>query len=81
MFAKPWDEKSRKIFEQLSRERQAYTTDINLSRTFGRICSELEDAGFVDVARIERKNETVFVLRPNVRVRPYKNKKYEFYRF
>ena len=80
MFVKPWDEKSRKILDQLTRDGRAYTSDIELSRKFGRMYSELSEQGFIDIARIERKQKTVFVTPPDIRIVPLKNKKYQFYR-
>jgi hypothetical protein len=81
MFVKPWDEKSRKILEQLTRDGKTYTTDIEITRAFGRYFPELEDNEFLDIARVDRKKKTWFVAYPNVRVRSYKNKKFEFYKF
>lgn len=68
------------IIDQLARDGRTFTTDIHISREFGRMCSELEDKGFVFIARTERNKKTVFVTPPEVRIVPLKNKKYKFYR-
>jgi hypothetical protein len=84
VFVKPWDEKSRKILDALTRDGRAYTTDIELSRKFGHRCSELSTLGFLDIARIERKQKTVFVTPPEIKIIKIEKKKYglkyKFYR-
>jgi len=70
MFVKPWDDKSRRIMDQIVRNGKAFTTDIKLSRAFGRRYPELIDKDFLTIARADRKKETVFATYPNVMVVP-----------
>ena len=80
MNIKPWDEKSKKILDQLARDGKAFTTDITFSRTFGRMYHELEDMNLIDIARVDRKKKTWFVIPPDVRLVPIQRKQYRFYR-
>lgn len=82
MFVKPWDERSKRILDQLTRDRIAYITDPKISRNFGMKYPDLFDEvkGFADIGNINRRKESVFVLRPNIEIMPLpKNKKYKFF--
>jgi len=70
LFVKPWDEKSKRIMDQIVKNGKAYTKDITVSRAFGRYYPELIDNDFLDIGRIDKKRETMFVTRPNVIVVP-----------
>ncbi len=88
MFIKPWDEKSKRIIEQITQNGKAFTTDITIPRAFGRRYPELIDKDFISIGRVDKKKETVFVTKPNVRVMPIpirssrntKWMKYKFYK-
>lgn len=69
-FVTPWDEKSKRILEQMVRDGKAFTSDIELPRAFGRRYPELVDNDFISIARADRKKETVFVTKPNVMIVP-----------
>ena len=68
VFIKPFNKEHEQIFRQLMRNNIAYTSDINLSRSFGRHYPRLIDAGWLDIARIEKKKRTVFVSSPDIRI-------------
>ena len=83
MFVKPWDEKSKRILDQLSRERIAYIDDPDVSRKFGRMFPELfeEGSGFADIGNIWKRKESAIFLRPNISIMPIREKgKYKFFR-
>jgi len=88
MFVRPWDEASKRIMDQITQNGKAFTKDINTSRAFGRRYPELIDNDFLDIGRINKKKETVFVTRPNVKVVPIPTRmsrntkwaKYKFYK-
>ena len=69
-FVTPWDEKSKKLLEQMVKDGKAFTSDIELPRAFGRRYPELIDNDFLSIARADRKKETVFVTKPNVMIIP-----------
>ena len=62
MFVKPWSKESENVLRKLSKKRTAYTTDIELTRTFGRRYPELIREDFLDIARIHKKDKSVFLL-------------------
>lgn len=71
MFVKPWDEASKRILDQLVKDNgKAFTTDIEIPRSFGRRYPELIENDFLTIARSDRKHESVFATKPNVMVIP-----------
>jgi hypothetical protein len=81
MFIKPWDEKSKRILDQLTKDRIVYIDDPDVSRKAGRMWTELFDSGFADLSNIKRKHESIITLRPNISIMPLKERnKYKFFR-
>jgi hypothetical protein len=82
MLVKPWDERSKRILDQLSRDRIAYIDDPKIPPNFGRRYPGLFDKknGFADIGNIWRRKESVLVLRPNIEIMPIpKLNKYRFF--
>lgn len=79
VFIKPYNKEHERIFRQLMKNNIAYTSDINLSRSFGRHYPSIIREGWLDIARIDRKKRTVFVSPPDIRIVP-KNKRFYFFR-
>jgi len=79
MYIKPWSKDSERILRQLTKNGKAYTTDLKLTRAFGRRCPEIIDANFMDIGRIDKKKKSVFVLGENIVTVPKKGK-FFFYR-
>lgn len=89
MYVKPWSKDAEKCFRDLVRERVAYTDNIMFTRSFGRRHPELTDKnnGFIDIARIDKRNKSVVTLRPHVSLIPIQTrsgrseiKKFRFYK-
>lgn len=72
MFVKPWSKEVEKYFKRLAKDRLFYTKDINFTRNLGRKYPELFDKnnGFMDIGRIEKRNESIVVVRPGSIVVP-----------
>jgi len=70
MFVKPWSKEAENVLRKLAKKRIAYTSDIQLTRTFGRRYPELIREDFLDIARIHKKDKSVFVLPDDVVVVP-----------
>jgi hypothetical protein len=88
MYINP-DTKYEKYFRRLIKDRIAYTDDIQFTRQLGRKYPELfdKDNGFLDIARIKKRHESVLILRPNTGLAPItpptstsKYKKYKFFK-
>ena len=76
---KPFNKEHELIFRRLMHNNIAYTNDVTLSRSFGRHYSDIIDKNLLDIARIAKKNRTVFVSPPEIRI-VHKNKRFFFYR-
>lgn len=87
-FIKP-DKEYEKYFSRLLKDRVVYTNDIQFTRKISRKHPELfdKDKGFLDIARIKKRNESVLILRPYAGLAPISppssinsKKKYQFFR-
>ena len=79
VFVKPFNKEHEQIFRQLMRNNIAYTSDIKLSRSFGRHYPSIIDEGFLDIARIGKKKRTIIASPPDIRIIPRRGRFY-FYR-
>lgn len=82
MLVKPWNERSKRILDQLTRDRIAYINDPRISRNFGMKYPDLFNVknGFADIGNINRRKESVLILRPNIEIMPMpEKKKYKFF--
>ena len=70
VFVKPWNKEAERIFRQLAKDQRAYTKNNKITRKLGRSYPELFDNGFMDIGRIDRKNESIIVLRPGIGIAP-----------
>ena len=70
MFVNPWNKESENVLRQLSKKRIAYTSNIELTRAFGRKYPQLVDDDFLDIARIHKKNKSAFILPDDAYVVP-----------
>jgi hypothetical protein len=62
-----------------------YIDDVQLTRNFGRKYPDLfdENKGFLDIGKIDKRNKSMIVRRPNVGIVPIpgrKNQKFRFYK-
>lgn len=78
-----------KYFDRLIKDRIVYTNDKDFTRMLGKKYPMLFDKnkGFMDIARIYKRNESAIILRPNVGLAPIHpptslniNKRYKFFR-
>jgi len=78
-----------KYFKRLLKDRVSYIEDINITRNLGKKYPDLfdEDNGFMDIARIKKRNVSALVLRPGAGLAPMtpnsstnRKKKYKFFR-
>ena len=78
---RPWCKEAENIFDRLSKDGIAYTSDIKLPREFGMKCKDLISGGFLDIARVERKQKSVFIKPPEIIIFPKldTNKKIRFH--
>jgi len=69
---RPWDKESERILNQIVKNGKAYTSNNQLTRTFGRRFPDLFDKnnGFLDIARIEKRRESVIIPREHVNIVP-----------
>ena len=69
---RPWDKESERILNQIVKNGKAYTNNNQFTRTFGRKFPDLFDKnnGFLDIARIEKRRESVILPRDNVNIVP-----------
>lgn len=69
---RPWDKESERILNQIVKNGKAYTSNNNFTRMFGRKYPDLFDKnnGFLDIARIEKRRESVIIPRDNVSIIP-----------
>lgn len=88
MYISP-DTKYEKYFRRLIKDRIVYTDDIQFTRHLGRNYPALfdRDNGFLDIARIKKRQESVLILRPNTGLAPItpptstnSRKKYKFFK-
>ena len=71
-YISPWSEYSRKKLLQITKDRIVYTGNVQFTRNFGRKYPWLfdEKTGYMDIARIDKRRESVIVLRPNCGLAP-----------
>lgn len=67
---KAYSKEIEKILNRMCKDGLAYTSDIELSRNFGKSYKKIIDEGFVDIARIDKKKQTVFIRPPEVIIFP-----------
>jgi len=69
---RPWNKESERIFEQMAKDGKAYTTNEIFTRAFGRRHPTIfnKDNGFLDIARIDKRRESVILPRSGIRVIP-----------
>ena len=69
---KPFDKEMKRILDQLQKDRNAYTSDIKLTRKMGKKYPELfdENIGLMDIGRIEKTRKSVITLRPGAMILP-----------
>jgi len=69
---RPWDKESERILNQIAKNGKAYTSNMQLTRNFGHKHPELFDKnnGFLDIARIEKRRESVILPRSDIKVIP-----------
>ena len=65
---KPWNDDIRKKLQQIMRDGVTYVDDVKITRSFGRRCPDLfdENNGFLDIGKIDKRNKSMIVKRPNV---------------
>ena len=78
VFVKPFNKEHERIFRHLMKNNIAYTNDIKLSRSFGRHYTDVIDRGWMDIARITKKNKSIIAIPPNIRIVP-KQKRFYFF--
>jgi len=61
-----------KLFDRIARDTVAYIDNIEVARTIGREYQGLIQDKFLDVARIDRKRQSVLIKPPNVVIFPKK---------
>lgn len=66
VYVKPWSKEAEKILNRVMRNGRADVFNIDMTRSFGRHCSEAIDKGFLEIARIEKKKKTVILRGENV---------------
>ena len=69
---RPWSKESERIFDQIVKDGKAYTNNDAFTRAFGRKHSSIfnKDNGFLDIARIDKRKESVILPRSGIRVIP-----------
>lgn len=68
----PWCKDAEKIFDRLSRDQKAFTSDSSLTRLLPRKYPDLfnEQSGFLNIYRNERRRESVILPMPDVMIIP-----------
>jgi len=69
---RPWNKESERILSQIAKDGKAYTNDMNFTRLFGRKHPQLFDKnnGYLDIARIDKRRESVILPRKDIRLIP-----------
>ena len=69
---RPWNKESERILNQIVRDGKAYTSNEMFTRAFGRKHPEIFDKnnGFLDIARIDKRRESVILPRRDIRLIP-----------
>jgi len=69
---RPWDKESERILNQIVKNGKAYTNNNQFTRIFGHKYPELFDKnnGYMDIARIGKRRESVILPRDNVSIVP-----------
>ena len=69
---RPWDKESERILNQIAKDDKAYTTNENFTRAFGRRHPAIFDEhnGFLDIARIDKRRESVILPRRGIKLIP-----------
>jgi len=69
---RPWSKESERILNQIVKDEKAYTSNMQLTRAFGKKHPEIfdKDNGFLDIARIEKRNESIILPRSGIKLIP-----------
>jgi len=69
---RPWSKESERILNQIAKDGKAYTSNMQFTRAFGRKHPTIFDKnnGFLDIARIEKRGESVILPRSDIRLIP-----------
>ena len=69
---RPWNKESERILEQIAKDGKAYTTNEMFTRAFGRKHPNIfdKDNGFLDIARIDKRKQSVILPRSDIRLIP-----------
>jgi len=59
-----------RIFDKLCKQTTVYTKDVELTRSIGRNHTKLLEDGWLDIARIDRRKESVIIKPPQVVIFP-----------
>jgi len=69
---RPWNKESERVLNQIAKDGKAYTANEMFTRAFGRKHPTIFDKnnGFLDIARIEKRRESVILPRNGIRLIP-----------
>ena len=69
---RPWNKESERVLNQIAKDGKAYTANEMFTRAFGRKHPAIFDKnnGFLDIARIEKRRESVILPRSGIRLIP-----------
>jgi hypothetical protein len=69
---RPWNKESERVLNQIAKDGKAYTTNMQFTRAFGRKHPTIFDKnnGYLDIARIDKRGESVILPRSDIRLIP-----------